>query len=351
MTWLDWDRESAPAEQFRASQRWDAHTPCTPSVNRFGSRQAHAAFAAPKSRMDRPILLGDPNRREDVSGYRHRGKFLKDIMCARTDVWPSGEDDVHEMEWLERLDRYVETMQTFFKLDLHAGDQQVRTTVIAQDEITAEFGELLDAAFTNVAVIVNAQGFSTVVKTAALAITAVVGDDAIRTRRYDMLCSNCHPSVWRVLDGLLHAFDVASMPLVAVHFEGDGNVVEDDRILKLDYVGARADHRLQLQREESAGMERSVEVKLVAGIPPEARQAIESGLAAWLDLCAGGFFANGEHPVTSAHDCPGFVEVGSHLLVARFEGFLSTEAAFDVLVNVLGHWHSQWGVILLVRIY
>jgi len=26
-----------------------AHTPCTPSVNRFGSRQAQAAFAAPKA--------------------------------------------------------------------------------------------------------------------------------------------------------------------------------------------------------------------------------------------------------------------------------------------------------------
>ena len=35
-----------------------AHTPCTPSVNRFGSRHAQAAFAAPKSRMDRPILYG-----------------------------------------------------------------------------------------------------------------------------------------------------------------------------------------------------------------------------------------------------------------------------------------------------
>ena len=33
-----------------------AHTPYTPSVNRFGSCQAHAAFAAPKSRIDRPIL-------------------------------------------------------------------------------------------------------------------------------------------------------------------------------------------------------------------------------------------------------------------------------------------------------
>ena len=33
-----------------------AHTPCTPSVNRFGSFQRQAAFAAPKSRIDRLIL-------------------------------------------------------------------------------------------------------------------------------------------------------------------------------------------------------------------------------------------------------------------------------------------------------
>ena len=33
-----------------------AHTPCTPSVNRFGTCQAQAAFAAPNSRIDRVIL-------------------------------------------------------------------------------------------------------------------------------------------------------------------------------------------------------------------------------------------------------------------------------------------------------
>ena len=39
-----------------------AHTPCTPSVNRFGSFQRQAAFAAPKSRIDRLILYEQVHR-------------------------------------------------------------------------------------------------------------------------------------------------------------------------------------------------------------------------------------------------------------------------------------------------
>jgi len=59
-----------------------------PSVNRFGSRQAQAAFAAPKSRMDRPILQETVRGRNQLPGGRGRWS-PQDRAHARREVTPS----------------------------------------------------------------------------------------------------------------------------------------------------------------------------------------------------------------------------------------------------------------------
>jgi hypothetical protein len=241
-------------------------------------------------------------------------------------------------------------VQTDYRLDLKSFAQHVVANVTALDALPPAFVLTLDMAFSHVAELVNAQGFSVQERDASLVVTpASQGDPRMRT--YELTCRNLHSSVWRVLAGLLHTFDVASMPLESIRFDGGGQSVADSEILALAYPGVRGDSGLQVERDTGQGMDRSVEIEFVSGVSKATRQAIDSGMAAWLDLCEGGFFLDGEQPVTAAHDCPGFEAVGNHLLVARFEYFAVSESAIDVLLNALDHWHRQSGAILSVRIY
>lgn len=242
-------------------------------------------------------------------------------------------------------------MNTFYKLDLSAAAQRVTVTVNGATGLVPEFADTLDDLFRHVAALVNAQGFSASETIQALSVEILKQDGDKASRRYTLSCESLHPSVWRVLSGLLHTFDVASAPLRSIRFEGSGKVLGDKDVLRISYPAVRQVLRLNLERGAGAASGRSVEVEFAPGIKPGGKKALMSVLDAWLEVSSGGFFVDGAAPVTNAHDCPSFESEGRHLAVARFEIFEGSESAFDVLVNLLGQWQHQTGLLASVRIY
>jgi hypothetical protein len=242
-------------------------------------------------------------------------------------------------------------MEIFYNLDLTSVIQRVNVNIEGSDDSFPDFFEILDDIFVDVTAVVNAQGFSDQTTLQTMSVKLLMQSDESLLRCYELKCESIHNSVWRVISGQLHAFNVASFPLNSVRFVGDNGAINDYEVLQIPYPKLKKNIGIQLEREEGTSYSRSVEIELTSDANAVVKKEFKSILNSWLNLCEGGFFLDGEEPVTNAHDCPGFVDEGSRLIVARFESFLGSESAFDVVLNLISHLHSQFGCIASVRIY
>jgi hypothetical protein len=245
-------------------------------------------------------------------------------------------------------------MRTAFILDLGPRWQVVNLSVSTPDAIGKAYSDLLDRQVKAVASVANAQGFPVRGYTSNMRVASVEAAGISHGRRYDLNCEGLHGSVWRALTGLLLAFDRASTPLSAISLESNSAAVSawrDQDILTVQYPSRSADINFNLSEGESPDGSIAIEIELTPGVSPDITAAIVVILNDWLEVASGGFFNDGEHPVTNAHDCPEFRRVGSRFLAAKFSGYSGAEAAFDVLLNLLRYFQSRYSCIESCQIH
>lgn len=245
-------------------------------------------------------------------------------------------------------------MQTILLLDPQRSDGALRVEVEAANELAPAYVELLEAMVRSTGVVVDTQGLSASRQKASLAVRFHGADARKRLVVFDLKASGAPASTWRVLNGLIRAFDVASAPLAMLRIEQAGHERKprsEREILSIPYPRRVRDPGFAFEHSEGQGMDRSVEVELTDDVPADSRAAVVDALNAWLLASQGGFFEDGQDPVTNAHDCPKVDDIAEQLLVARFEMFAGSEAAFDVVVNQLAFLHQRLRCIASLRMY
>lgn len=244
-------------------------------------------------------------------------------------------------------------MDTDYRLDLDAAEQHVVATITGSDPIEGDFAELLDSIFANAAAVVNAQGFSDG-RQASMTVSPAESVAGGRSRRYAIDMRAGHPSIWRAITGRLAVYNTMSMPLPSVSFVDSSKRAKkhpSNEILRQQYPAARPIEGFELEREVSSGHDASAEIQLRPRVKKAVVEQMTATLNSWLELATGGFFKDGGDPMNSVHDCPAFEVVGGGLLVARFDYFLASQSAFDVMLNVVDHLHRQTGSVASVRMY
>lgn len=238
-------------------------------------------------------------------------------------------------------------MQTELRLDPSAGTARFKLEIEPASALPEPQLQQLLEFVNSAAIVVNAQALS---PSEPLAQLQIVGDQL----HFELDAQALPPAFWRVLVGLISSFDAAYLPLASLRVEQHayrGRPCAEREILSIPYPAALASPGFVLEWGASTGRDVSVEIELVDGTPAATRSVIVRTLDAWLRSCEGGFFRDGEPPVTNAHDCAATDEVASQLLVARFEYFNGSESAFDALVNLLAFLHRQQRCIASVQIY
>jgi hypothetical protein len=245
-------------------------------------------------------------------------------------------------------------MEIEYLLDLEAAKSSVQLTISASNLIDPLFSPLLDGIVDDTVAVVNGQGMSMTHMSASMSASEGVEVEDRHSRQYKIKCRGTDPSVWRVMSGLLHRFDVFNLSLTSIRFvgmSGKPRHYANDQILRLPYPVRRGAENFLLEEDPGTDTSRSVEIELLPKSDKIGQDILLPALNAWLRTASGGFFEDGKHPSTNVHDCIGFENEGGQLLVARFEDYLGSEAAFDVLVNELDFFHRQYNCIQSVRMY
>lgn len=238
-------------------------------------------------------------------------------------------------------------MQTGLRLDPIAGTARFKLEIEPASALPEFQLQQLLKFVNSAAIVVNAQALSPSGPPAQLQMV----EDQLH---FELDAEALPPAFWRVLVGLISSFDAAYLPLASLRVEQHayrGRPCTEQEILSIPYPAALASPGFVLDRGVSTGRDLSVEVELLDGTPAATRSVVVHTLDAWLRACEGGFFRDGEPPVTNAHDCAATDQAASQLLVVRFEYFSGSESAFDALVNLLAFLHRRHRCIDSVRIY
>ncbi len=243
-------------------------------------------------------------------------------------------------------------MHTEFLIDLAPLSGKVWIDIVAEAALPPELVDFLETKIRGAATLVTAQGLSSGAA-ARLDVLRFGVSAAGRTLQVELDGQSVPPSVWRIMAGMLSAFDMASATLTELRFRQDGHAGPSstlDDVLSVPYpppiVVSFPLNRRPRQREAA-----SLEIELIDVVADVVRDELVVALNAWLRTCLGGFFQDGLPPITGAHDCPRIDETAPTLLVARMDIWTGNDAAFDAALRLLDAVHRRQPCIREVKLY
>lgn len=243
-------------------------------------------------------------------------------------------------------------MDVFGNIDRASVTGSIKMTVRLEVPLAGLLKRELEDTLRSVSLLVESQGLSPARDDVRCGVGEIsVSADGLQLSAV-LTCVAVPPAAWRVLVGLLSAFDTMAATIDEVRIEQHGftgNALSANDLLGTDYPGADAAPGFALTHELSASDDATVAVKLAKGVEPAVRDEIEAAMNAWLLTANGGFFNDSEDPVTNAHDCPKVKRSGARL-IARLDAWQGHEAAFDAVINLLAHFQRRLGGIEAVEI-
>ncbi|APR82725.1 Hypothetical protein A7982_08074 [Minicystis rosea] len=245
-------------------------------------------------------------------------------------------------------------MQTEFLIDLKPLTGAVLVEATAEEPLDPELTQFIEANVRNAALLVSSQALSPAGREARMDVARLDVTPDSQSFSCELDCDTVPPSTWRVLAGLLSAFDMASATLTALSFKHQGHeraMCSEREVLGVPYPERVAEPGFPVSLSRNRGHRASLEIEVSDTLAKAVRAEIASALNAWLRTCQGGFFADGKLPVTAAHDLPRMKDVAASLLVARFDIWTVNDKAFDAVVNMLSHFHRKHDGIRGVKVY
>ncbi|RZI57091.1 MAG: hypothetical protein EOP37_21630 [Rubrivivax sp.] len=186
--------------------------------------------------------------------------------------------------------------------DLEKGSAPLTVTVVAEEKLPKELKTEIEGILRNTATLVSSQGLSPGRDDAVLQILSLSFSADGRTAVAALAATTVPAVAWRVLVGLLSAFDTTAA------------TIDDVRIEQQGYTGKPYS-----------------EAELFAVAYP-------------------GTDAMPGFALTNAHDCPKVKRSGNRLLVARMDMWDGDEGAFRAVINQMAHFQRLHGCIESVSV-
>lgn len=237
--------------------------------------------------------------------------------------------------------------------DLAKGAGPLTVTLVAEEKLPKALKSEIEGILRNTATLVSSQGLSPGRDDAVLNVLSLVFSADGRTAVAELEAVSVPAAAWRVLIGLLSAFDTMAATIDEVRIEQPGyagKTYSEADLFAQSYPGTDPKPGFALTHEQSPSNDAAVEVTLVKDVSKELRDSIEAAMNAWLQTAEGGFFEDGDEPVSNAHDCPKVKRSGNRLLVARMDAWEGDEGAFRAVINQMAHFQRLHGCIESVSV-